>query len=146
MPFGLNNAGATYQRVMTYIFEDLLDDAAECYVDDLVIKTKLKQHYITDLDWVFQQLHCYNLKMNHLKCVFSVLSRQFLGFIIWRKGIEINPKKIIAIVEMPTPQNITELKRLQGRLTYIRRFISNLSRCCQPFSCLMKKGVSFVWD
>lgn len=54
MTFGLMNAGATYQRVMTYIFEDLLHDAVECY-DDLVIKTKLKQHHIADLDRVFSK-------------------------------------------------------------------------------------------
>lgn len=53
MPFDLKNASATYQRAMTYIFEDLLHDTVECYVDDLVVKTKLRQHHITDLDWVF---------------------------------------------------------------------------------------------
>lgn len=72
MPFSLKNAGTTYQRVMTYIFEDLLHDAVECYVDDLVVKTKLRQHHIVELDRVFQRLRCYNLKMNPLKCAFGV--------------------------------------------------------------------------
>lgn len=82
MPFGLKNASATYQRVMTYIFEDLLHDAVECYLDDLVIKTKLKQHRIADLDRVFQRLRHYNLKMNPLKCAIGASSRRFLRFVV----------------------------------------------------------------
>lgn len=84
--------------------------------------------------------------MNPLKCAFSVSSGRFLGFIVWHRGIEIDPKKITAIIEMPTPKNIFKLKKLQGKLAYIQRFISNLSRRCKPFSRLMKKGVPFVWD
>lgn len=77
MPFSLKNAGATYQRAMTYIFEDLLHDAVECYVDDLVVKTKFRLHHITDLDWAFLQLRRYNLKMNPLKCAFGISSGRF---------------------------------------------------------------------
>lgn len=101
MPFGLKNAGATYQRAMTYIFEDMLHDVVECYVDDLVVKTKLKQNHIANLDRVFHRLCRYNLKMNPLKCAFSVSSGLFLGFIVRHRGIEIDPKKITTIIEMP---------------------------------------------
>lgn len=128
---------------MTYIFEVMLHDAVECYINDLVVKTKLRQHHIDDLDWVFQRLCCYNLKMNPLKCVFGVSSRRFLRFIVRHRGIEIDLRKITVITEMSTPKKISELKRLQGRLTYIPRFISNILGCCQPFSHLMKKGVPF---
>nr|XP_011471077.1 PREDICTED: uncharacterized protein LOC105353523 [Fragaria vesca subsp. vesca] len=62
------------------------------------------------------------------------------------RGIEIGPTKIKAIREMPAPKNLRELRGLQGRLAYIRRFISNLSGRCQPFSRLMKKDVPFIWD
>ncbi|XP_028105505.1 uncharacterized protein LOC114304541 [Camellia sinensis] len=84
--------------------------------------------------------------MNPLKCAFGVSSRKFLGFVVQNKGIEIDPTKIKAIAEMPPPRNLTELKGLQGRLAYIRRFISNLASRCLPFSRLMKKGVPFEWD
>lgn len=134
------------QRAMTYIFEDLLHDAIDCYVDDLVVKTKLRQHHIADIDQVFQWLRRYNLKMNPLKCAFSLSLGWFLRFIIQHRGIEIDPKKITMIIKMPTPKNISELKKLQEKLAYICRFISNLLGHCQPFSRLTKKGVSFVWD
>ncbi|XP_020270881.1 uncharacterized protein LOC109846067 [Asparagus officinalis] len=62
------------------------------------------------------------------------------------KGIHIDPDKVQAIQEFQPPRNLKELRGLQGRLAYIRRFILNLSSKCQPFSKLMKKGVSFVWD
>jgi hypothetical protein len=84
--------------------------------------------------------------MNPLKCAFAVKSGVFLGFIIHHRGIEIEPKKIKAILKMPPPKNLSELKSLQGHLAYIRCFISNLSRRTQPFTRLMRKGVPFHWD
>ncbi|CAL9017106.1 unnamed protein product [Prunus brigantina] len=146
MPFGLKNAGATYQRAMTVIFNDMLHNTIECYVDDLVVKTRKREHHLSDLKRVFDRLRKHQLKMNPLKCAFGVTSGKFLGFVVRHRGIEIDPSKIKAIREMPPPRNLRELRGLQGRLAYIRRFISNLSGRCQPFSRLMKKDVPFVWD
>jgi hypothetical protein len=84
--------------------------------------------------------------MSPLKCAFAILSSVFLTFVVRHCDIEIEPKKITAILEMPPPQELSELRTLQGHLVYIRRFISNLSRHIQPFSKLMKKGAPFVWD
>ena len=146
MPFGLKNAGATYQRAMTVIFDDLLHRVVECYVDDLVVKTKRRADHLDDLRTVFERLRKHKLRMNPLKCAFGVTSGKFLGFVVSHRRIEIDPQRIRAIQEMPPPRNLKEQKSLQGRLAYIRRFISNLSGGCQPFSCLMKKGVPFEWD
>ncbi|CAM8928328.1 unnamed protein product [Rhodiola kirilowii] len=84
--------------------------------------------------------------MNPLKCAFGVTSGKFLGFVVTHRGIEIDQTKIKAIQEMPEPKSLKELRGLQGRLAYIRRFISNLAGRCQPFSHLMKKDAPFVWD
>ena len=84
--------------------------------------------------------------MNPTKSFLGVSSGKFLGFIVTSKGISLDPEKVRAIQDMPPPKNLKELRGLQGRLAYIRRFISNLSGRCQPFSKLMKKGISFVWD
>ncbi|KAM1159187.1 hypothetical protein ACFX19_032962 [Malus domestica] len=84
--------------------------------------------------------------MNPLKCAFGVTSGKFLGFIVKHRGIEVDQSKIKAIQNMPEPRNLHELKSLQGRLAFIRRFISNLAGRCQPFSRLMKKDVPFIWD
>ncbi|XP_062094067.1 uncharacterized protein LOC133800111 [Humulus lupulus] len=84
--------------------------------------------------------------MNPLKCAFRVASGKFIGFIVRHRGIETDPAKIKAILEIPPSRNLHQLHGLQGRLAYIRRFISNLSGRCQPFSKLMQKNVSFIWD
>ncbi|KAL0298017.1 UNVERIFIED_CONTAM: Transposon Tf2-12 polyprotein [Sesamum calycinum] len=146
MPFGLKNAGATYQRAMQKIFDDMLHKNIKCYVDDLVVKSKKQENYFHNLRKVFQCLRRYQLKMNPSKCAFGVTSGKFLGFIVCQQGIEIEQAKIDAILRMPEPRNIHELKSLQGKLAYLRRFISNLAGRCQPFSRLMKKDVPFQWD
>jgi len=84
--------------------------------------------------------------MNSTKSFLRVLSGKFLGFIVTSKGTHLDPNKIKAIQDMQPPKKLKELRSLQGRLAYIRRFIVNLSGRCQPFTRLMKKGVSFVWD
>ncbi|KAH6801009.1 hypothetical protein C2S52_001473 [Perilla frutescens var. hirtella] len=84
--------------------------------------------------------------MNPLKCAFGVKSGKFLSFIVRHREIEIEQAKIDAILKMPEPRNIHDLKSLQGRLAYLRRFISNLAGRCQPFSRIMKKEVPFEWD
>ncbi|XP_038707284.1 uncharacterized protein LOC120002596 [Tripterygium wilfordii] len=82
MPFGLKNVGATYQRTMQKIFDDMLDKKVECYVDDLVVKTKNRKDHLDDLRVIFERLRRFQLKMNPLKCAFGVTSRKFLGFIV----------------------------------------------------------------
>ncbi|KAG9450546.1 hypothetical protein H6P81_010511 [Aristolochia fimbriata] len=146
MPFGLKNAGATYQRVMQNIFDDFLHKRVECYVDDLVVKTKQRSDHLLDLRAVFERLRRFQLKKNPLKCAFSVTSGKFSGFIVHHRGIEIDQSKIDAIQKMPEPRNISELKSFQGYLAYIRHFISNLAGRCQPFSHLMKKDMLFEWN
>lgn len=119
MPFGLKNAIATYQWVMTHIFKDLLHDAVECYVDNLLVKTRMHKGHLLDLNRVFKRLQQYGLKMNPLKCTFGVSSGKFMGFIVKHRGIEIDPKKITAIKYMFILKDISELKCLQGCLAYI---------------------------
>ena len=146
MPFGLKNVGATYQRAMQKIFDDMLHKNVECYVDEVVVKTKKKSDHLKDLQIVFNKLRKYSLKMNPLRYAFGVTSKNLLGFIVKHHGIEVDQSKIMVIQSMPEPRNLRELKSLQGLLAFIRWFISNLAGHCPPFSRLMKKGVLFVWD
>ncbi|TYK27554.1 uncharacterized protein E5676_scaffold22G00230 [Cucumis melo var. makuwa] len=146
IPFGLKNAGATYQRAMQKVFDNMLHKYVECYVDDLVVKSKRRQDHLKDLKVMFDRLRKYQLRMNPLKCAFDVTSGKFLGFIVRHRGIEIDQSKIDVIQKMPRPKSLYDLRSLQGRLAYIRRFISNLAGRCQPFQKLMRKGENFVWD
>ncbi|KAA0043405.1 hypothetical protein E6C27_scaffold1639G00040 [Cucumis melo var. makuwa] len=81
MPFGLKNAGATYQRAMEKVFDDILHKYVECYVDDLVIKSKRRQDHLKDLKVMFDRIQKSQLRMNPLKCAFGVTSGKFLSII-----------------------------------------------------------------
>ena len=116
----------------------------ECYVDDIAVKSHSKSDHLVDLKRVFEIIRTHQLKMNPAKSFLGVASGKFLGFVVTSQGIHLDPEMIIAIQEMQPPRSLKELRGLQGGSAYIRRFIANLSGWCQPFSKLMKKGVSFI--
>ena len=146
MPFGFKNARATYQRVMMKIFRAIQYKTIECYVDDLAVKSKKKSTHLDDLCKVFERLWKFKLLMNPLKCFFGVSLGKFLGFVVRKGGIKLDPIKVKAIIEMPPLKTLKELRGIHDKLAYIKRFISNLSGKCIPFSHLMKKSVNFVWN
>ncbi|KAK4409411.1 Gag-Pol polyprotein [Sesamum angolense] len=143
MPFGLKNTGATYRRAVQNIFDNMLHKKVKCYVDDLVVKIKKREGHLADLQIVFDPLRKYNLKMNPLKCAFGVTSGKFLHFIVRHRAIKVDPAKVDTIQKMPPPRNLKELRRLQGNLAFIRKFILHLARRCQPVNHLMKKKTPF---
>ena len=106
MPFGLKNAGATYQRAMNAIFHEYIGKFMEVYMDDVVIKSYTENIYLDNLRLAFEKMHRHNLKMNPLKCAFGVSSGNFLGFLIHKKGIEVDKNKAKAIIE-------TRLRRIK---------------------------------
>ncbi|XP_073130850.1 uncharacterized protein [Henckelia pumila] len=93
MPFGLKNVGATYQRLMDRVFEQQIGKNIEVYVDDILVKSRTADQFITDLTQTFQTLKRYQLKLNPSKCTFGVRDGKFLGYIVTRRGIEANPEK-----------------------------------------------------
>ncbi|RVW88325.1 Transposon Ty3-I Gag-Pol polyprotein [Vitis vinifera] len=91
MPFGLKNAGATYQRLMTKIFKPLIGRSVEVYIDDIV-KSKTREQHILHLQEVFYLLRKYDMKLNPSKCAFGVSAGKFLGFMVSQRGIEVRPR------------------------------------------------------
>jgi hypothetical protein len=146
MPFGLKNAGATYQRTMTAMFHDMMHKEIEDYVDDIVVKSKKREDHLRILRKVFDRCRLYKLKMNSLKCAFGVSAGKFLGFLVHNRGIDVDPAKASGIATMKAPTSHKELKSFLGRLSYIRRFIPGLAAVTAIFMPLMKKGVPFVWS
>jgi len=107
---------------------------------------RLTYDHIVDLKTVFDIKQGHQLKMNLTKSFMGVASGKFLEFFVTTKGIHVNLEKVCAVQEMQPSKNLRELKGLQERLAYIRRFISYLLGRCQLFTKLMRKGVSFIWD
>ena len=94
MTFGLKNVGATYQRVMNYIFHKLIGRIVEIYIDDVMIKSKGYKEHLADLRETLECTRKYGLKMNPNKCAFGVSAGQFLGFMVHKRGIEVGQKSI----------------------------------------------------
>ncbi|XP_028071841.1 uncharacterized protein LOC114274168 [Camellia sinensis] len=145
MPFGLKNAGATYQRVTTAIFHDMLHHEVEVYMHDLVVKSIEANRHLCDLEKVFQRCRKFCLKMNSLKCVFEVTAGKFLGFLVHWRGIEVDGDKIKSIMEMPPPHSQKALKKFLGKVSYLRRFIPTLAEITFSFGTLLKGNHKFEW-
>jgi len=145
MPFDLKNAGATYQQLMDIVFSHLMGQCVEVYVDDMVAKSPSHHQHAQDISAVFSAIRQYNLYLNPDKCVFGIDRGKFLGFMLAQRGIEANPEKCEAIIEMRSPTNIKEVQRLIGRLTAISRFLPKLAEQTQPIIQLLKKSARFTW-
>ena len=128
---------------MTTMFHDMMHREIEVYVDDVIIESRKQSNHVKDLRRFFERLRRYNLKLNPAKCVFGVPSGKLLGFIVSRRGIELDPSKIKAIQELPPPKNKTEVMSLLGRLNYISRFIAQLTTTYEPIFKLLKKNATF---
>nr|KYP49805.1 Transposon Ty3-G Gag-Pol polyprotein [Cajanus cajan] len=146
MPFGLKNAGATYQRLMNKVFQHQIGKNMEVYVDDMVVKSRSIDRHVTDLSEVFQQVRKYDMRLNPEKCVFGVSGGKFLGFMLSARGIEANPDKCMAIVNMISPQNLKQVQQLAGRLTALSRFLSCLAEITKPMVGLLRKAKKFEWS
>ncbi|RVW59853.1 Retrovirus-related Pol polyprotein from transposon 17.6 [Vitis vinifera] len=116
MPFGLKNAGATYQRVATALFHDMMHRDVELR------------------------------RLNPKKCTFGVTFGKLLGHIVSERGIEVDPEKIRAILDMPAPRIEKEIRGFLGRLQYITRFIARLTNICEPIFHLLRKNQLTIWD
>uniref|UniRef100_A0A2N9J3R3 Uncharacterized protein n=1 Tax=Fagus sylvatica TaxID=28930 RepID=A0A2N9J3R3_FAGSY len=143
MPFGLKNAGATYQRLMNKMFHHQIGRNVEVYVDDMLVKTKDEVNHMEDLKETFETLRRYRMKLNPSKCVFGVSSGKFLGFMVSQRGIEANPDKIKAVLEMTPPRTTKEVQSLTGRVAALNRFVSRATDKCLPFFKTLRKA--FIW-
>ncbi|PKU77424.1 RNA-directed DNA polymerase [Dendrobium catenatum] len=126
MPFGLKNAGETYQLLMNKVFKNLIGHSIEVYIDDMLVKTLERTKYIFDLEQCFSLLRHYNIRLNPTKYAFGVTSGKFLGFMVTHRGIEANPEKIKALRDMVSPRNIKEVQRLNERIAALSRFLVRL--------------------
>ncbi|KAK1587809.1 hypothetical protein Q3G72_017034 [Acer saccharum] len=146
MPFGLKNAGVTYQRLVNRIFARQIGRNMEVYVDNMLTKSVTAERHSEDLQETFEVLRRYKMKLNPNKCVFGVPSGKFLGFQVLQRGIEVNPEKIKALEEMASPRTLEDVQRLTGCLASLNRFIAKSSDKCAPFFRAIKKGKGLEWS
>jgi hypothetical protein len=145
MPFGLRNAGATYQRCMQHVFGDNIGRTVEAYVDDIVVKTRKADNLVSDLNIAFGYLWANGVKLNPEKCVFGVARGMLLRYIVSQRGIEANPEKVAALERMGPIWNLKGVQKVLGCLAALSRFISRLGEKGLPLYGLLKKHERFSW-
>ena len=124
---------------MNKMFAQQIGRNVQVYVDDMLVKSRREE----DLRETFIALRSYNMKLNPGKCVFGVTVGKFLGFMVSQRGIEANPDKIQAIMEMAPPRNVKEVQSLNEKITALNRFVLRATDKCLPFFRMLKR--SFEW-
>ena len=145
MPFGLKNAGATYQRLMDKVLAPMLGRNVYAYVDDMVVASKDRTQHVADLEELFVTISKYRLKLNPEKCVFGVEAGKFLGFMLTERGIEANPDKCAVIMAMRSLTSVKEVQQLTGRMAALSRFVSAGGEKGHPYFQCLKRNSRFAW-
>jgi ribonuclease HI len=145
MPEGLKNAGSTFPCLTKTVLESQVGRNIFTYVDDIVVASKSKDDHLADLAEKFANMRDARLRLNPKKCVFGVRQRKILGYLVSHCGIEANPTKIQAIINMMPPQSARDVQRLTGRLAALNRFISKSAERSLPFLKMLRGAKDFAW-
>ncbi|GKA39055.1 NYNRIN-like protein [Tanacetum coccineum] len=139
LPFGLKNAGATYQRLVDSAFKEQIGVNLEAYVDDMVIKSQTEQDIIRDVEQSFSTLRKINMKLNPKKYSFGMEEGKFLGYVVTSEGIRANPEKTKVVMDMPSPRTLKQMQSLSGKLAALNPFLSKSAERSPPFIDTLKK-------
>ena len=146
MPFELKNAGVTYQRMATTLLHDMMHNEVEVYVNNMIVKYKEREVHIVNLRKFFERIKEYKMRLNPQKCTFGVTAGKLLGFLVSDRGMEVDPSKIKAILEIPPFKSKKEIKGFLGQLQYISRFIVKLTSTCELIFKLLRKNEPHEWN
>jgi len=145
MPFGLNNAPATYQRCIDVVLMGLKGIDCLVYLDDIICFSATMEEHAQKLQTIFERLEQANFKIQPEKRVFTTDTVEYLGHICTPLGIRPDPKKVRAIEEYPVPKTVRDIRAFVGLAGYYRRHVPNFAGLAKPLTTLTKKDVPFVW-
>ncbi|WVZ79890.1 hypothetical protein U9M48_027415 [Paspalum notatum var. saurae] len=145
MSFGLTNAPAYFMYLMNKVFMEYLDKFVVVFIDDILVFSINEEEHEKHLRMVLQKLRQNQLYAKLSKCEFWLFEVSFLGHIISKGGISVDPSKIKAVQDWVAPQNVSEIRSFLGLAGYYRRFVKNFSKIAQPLSKLLSKGATFEW-
>ncbi len=144
MPFGLTNAPAVFHALINDVLRDMLNKLVFVYLDDILIFSRSFEEHEGHVSAVPQRLLNNHLYVKPEKCEFHVTHAQFLGFIITPGHVEMDPKKVEAVLKWPTPTTVKEVQRFIGFANFYRRFIKNFRSVAAPLTALTKGGVAKI--
>ena len=145
MPFGLCNAPAVFQRTIESVLHGLIGTACFVYLDDVVVFGYNEEEHLRNLELVLEQFREFNLTVNPSKCKFAQSKVLLLGYTISEHGISENPDKIRAIVNLPIPTKVSEIRTFLGMSGYYHQLVPDYARISHPLIQLIKKGVQWQW-
>lgn len=144
MPFGLKGSPITWQRTINMVLSGIR--SLMVYVDDIIAYSKTTDEHATLLNAILLALKNNNLKLKVDKSIFFNQRVEYLGHIISKDGVAVNPKKVQSIIDFPTPKNLKETQRFLGMPNYYRKFIKDYAKISRPLYNLCKKDIPFVWN
>ncbi|KAL0395156.1 UNVERIFIED_CONTAM: Retrovirus-related Pol polyprotein from transposon [Sesamum latifolium] len=139
MPFGLTNAPATFSTLMNQVLHEFLDEFVVVYLDDIVIYSRTLAEHVEHLRQVLARLREYELYAKVSKCSFAQETISFLGHIVERGRIRMDPTKVQAIEEWQPPSDVHDLHSFLGLANYYRRFVKSYSEIARLMIDLLKK-------
>lgn len=145
MPFGLHNAPATWQRFIDTVLGPELEPYVFVYLDDIVAVTPTFEMHLKVLEEIFKRLKAAKLTLNKEKCTLCRPELKYLGYVVDEEGLRVDPEKIQAILQIPTPTTQKQVRQFCGTASWYRRFIPNFSSRMHPMNLLLRKKQKFVW-
>jgi Reverse transcriptase (RNA-dependent DNA polymerase)/RNase H-like domain found in reverse transcriptase len=145
MQLGLNNAPATFRHLINDIIRPFLDEFCTSYLDDIFIYSESLSEHREHVRKVLHALQQAGLGLNSKKCHFHSQRVKYIGFIVTPDGLEMDPAKVEAVRNWPSPRNIKDLQKLQGFAYFYRRFIADYSLSCRPLTELTRKTTPWDW-
>ena len=146
MPFGLTNAPAVFQALVNDVLRDMLNKFVFVYLDDILIFSPDEATHQIHVHQVLHQLLQHQLFVKAEKCQFHVPTVSFLGFIVSEGRIQMDPGKVKAVAEWPTPENRKQVQHFLGFANFYRRFVWNFSTVAAPLHELTSPKNRFVWS
>ncbi|KAL0551919.1 hypothetical protein IC582_011012 [Cucumis melo] len=146
MSFGLTNASVVFMDLMNRVFREFLDTFVIVFIDDILIYSKTEAEHEEHLRIVLQTLRDNKLYAKFSKCEFWLKQVSFLGHVVSKAGVSVDPAKIEAVTGWTRPSTVSEVRSFLGLAGYYRRFVENFSRIATPLTQLTRKGALFVWS
>lgn len=145
LPFGLSNSPATWQRLIDKVIGSDLEKYCLVYLDDIIVVTESFESHLKILEEVFKRLLTAGLTLSKEKCQFCRESLKYLGYVVDRQGLHVDPEKVSAILNLPTPRNVKQVRQVIGTISWYRKFVPNFSKVIAPLCSLLRKNTPFLW-
>jgi hypothetical protein len=145
MPFGLMNAGETFQRAMNIEFIGVKDKFVFIYLDEIIVYSHSDKEHCDHLRKVFLKCRKFGLSLNLKKSLFAMKEGKLLGHIVSAEGVRIDSSRVESIQTLSLPRSKKEVQNFLGKNNVLRRFVSNFAELVKHITAMLRKGSEIKW-